>query len=132
MDLKSTMLNILYVGLGGFLGAAGRYLISLAWQGRGPEFPMATLIANLVGCFLIGGIAYFVLRGGLHPGYHLFFVVGVLGGFTTFSSFSLETLGLVERGRFNLALLYVGLSLIGGVVLTWLGAGTARWMLTRS
>lgn len=111
-------MEFLLVGLGGALGAMGRYGISLLpWGGT---FPLLTLLTNLLGAVAIGCVAG--LSGGvLSPGWTLFWKTGVCGGFTTFSTFSLETLNLVRQGRWGLGTLYALLSVglcLGGV---WCG-----------
>jgi len=112
------MTGVVLVALGGGLGATARYgvsLLALAWLG--PAFPWATLAVNVLGSLAIG-----VLAGqGLAGPARLFWVTGVLGGFTTFSAFSLEAVGLWEKSP-ALAALYVAASLglgFGGFALGW-------------
>ena len=101
-------LSALIVGAGGALGAVGRYGLSLLpWQG---EFPLLTLATNLLGAVLIGLIAGLAGQGRLAPGWTLFWKTGVCGGFTTFSTFSLESLSLLEKGRWLLGGSYMVLS----------------------
>ena len=89
--------SVLLVGAGGALGAVGRYGLSLLpWRG---DFPLPTLLTNLLGAVLIGFIAGLAGRGRLPSGWTLFWKTGVCGGFTTFSTFSLESLTLLERGQ---------------------------------
>ena len=89
--------SVLLVGTGGALGAMGRYGLSLLpWRG---EFPLLTLLTNLLGAVLIGFIAGLAGRGRLNPSAALFWKTGVCGGFTTFSTFSLETVDLLESGQ---------------------------------
>lgn len=124
------MRPFLLVFLGGGLGAMLRYgaalLVAARGTGLGPEaaaFPWATLAVNLVGSFLIGVLA------GLLAGREtarLVLVTGLLGGFTTFSAFSLDTLTLLGSGRAGFALGYVAASVVGGLALAWLGAHTTR------
>ncbi len=112
---------ILAVASGGALGAVARYLISIALAG-GDGFPWATLAANLLGCLAIGlAWASWAQLGWFQQWGRAFLVVGVLGGFTTFSAFSLETLLLVAADRFAAAAIYSGLSLAGCLGMTWLG-----------
>lgn len=112
-------MNLVYVFLGGGLGAALRWLIA-QWMGTSAEgFPMATLSANLIGCFLIGVLSSFILE--LDPKWSLFLMVGLLGGFTTFSSFGLEFIQLYEAGKLKLAFSYVLLSNLFGLLLVVLG-----------
>lgn len=101
------------VFLGGGLGSALRYGVSIATLRLfGAGFPVATLAVNVLGSLLMGLLAgYFAFRGEAIQAWRLFFTTGVLGGFTTFSTFSLETILLHERGQTMLSLAYVGLSL---------------------
>ena len=101
--------SVLLVGMGGALGAMGRYGLSLLpWRG---EFPLLTLLTNLLGAVLIGFIAGLAGRGRLNPSAALFWKTGVGGGFTTFSTFSLESLTLLERGKWLLGGSYMLLSM---------------------
>lgn len=104
------MMELLWVGLGGALGAMGRYGISLL-PVKG-EFPILTLATNLLGAVLIGLVAGLAGRGRLSGGWTLFWKTGVCGGFTTFSAFSLESLGLLQRGRLLLGGAYMLLSAV--------------------
>jgi len=114
---------ILSIGLGGAVGAIGRYLaMGVVSQVLGMGFPYATLFVNVLGSFLLG-----ILIEGLAIAWQVdavwraFLVVGVLGGFTTFSTFSLDAVYLIERGELWLALLYALLSVSLAVLA--LGAG---------
>ncbi len=121
------VLTTLQVALGGALGASARYLLGLAVaRAAGPGFPVAVLSINVLGSFLMGlMVIYAAERGAAHltP----FVMTGILGGFTTFSAFSLEAVSLFERGQIGAAALYVGLSVVlsvGGLVLgLWLARG---------
>jgi fluoride exporter len=100
----------LQVALGGAIGATCRYLLSGAMGRRfGHGFPFGTLSVNVIGSLLMGLALIFMLRKTDLGLQHLssFFMTGILGGFTTFSAFSLETVLLIERGRTDLALLYI-------------------------
>ena len=114
--------DLLAVGAGGFCGASLRYLVGLIPALQRGAFPHHTLLINLGGALLIGLVAGAAQSGGtIEPRLLLFLKVGLCGGFTTFSTFSLEGLGLLESGRTGLFLLYVLLSValcLGGV---WLG-----------
>lgn len=113
------MVNLFPVMIGGALGAGARYLVGLIVGS-----PWATLAVNL-----IGGLAMGMLVGTLardSESWRLFAGVGVLGGFTTFSAFGLESWGMIERGQFPMAALYVTASVVGAVVLTGLGLWITR------
>ena len=109
------MIDCLMVGLGGFVGSVCRYLISKVPLGSGSGFPINTFIINIAGAFAIGCIASAAgkeLDGRLL----LFLKVGICGGFTTFSTFSLETFQLVEAGAWTAALIYVCSSALLGIL----------------
>jgi CrcB protein len=124
--------RLLLVLAGGAIGSAGRYLVSTWMADRfGAGFPWGTLTVNIAGSFLIGLLATLADEAGsIGPQGRLFLVVGVLGGFTTFSSFSLETLRLVEQHELSRAALNVLGSLalaFGAAVLGIIaGRGLAR------
>jgi CrcB protein len=106
-------MNLLWVGLGGFVGSVLRYgtgIVATAWVGdRLGRFPWTTLVINVVGSLLIGWLLRAVEQGSVQ---HLLGVVGFCGGFTTFSTFSLESVRLLREGHTSTALLYIGLSLV--------------------
>jgi CrcB protein len=112
-------MEYLWIGLGGFIGANARYLLQ-QWAAThwGADFPYGTLLANVSGSFLIGFFLTLVAgRLAVAPGLRLFVTVGFLGGFTTFSSFSLETFRLFEKGGWGPA----GLNFLGNTILGLLG-----------
>jgi len=111
------------VALGGGFGAGCRYLVSIAlMRGVVNGFPFGTLLVNLFGCLLIGVWAGLAVRHTWLDGdLRLLLVTGVLGGFTTFSAFGLETLNLMRRGELLLAGAYVGASVVLGLGLVMLG-----------
>ena len=117
------------VFLGGGIGAALRHGVNLSSPRLfGTAFPLGTLAINVVGSLLMGVVAgWFLLRGDPLPAWRLFLATGVLGGFTTFSAFSLEAVQLWQRGQAGLAALYVG-----GSVLLSLAALCAGLALTRA
>lgn len=119
-----------FVMVGGALGAGARFLTSRAGLALfGPSFPYATLAVNLIGGLLMGLLTGALVRGGAtaEP-LRLFLGVGVLGGFTTFSSFSLDVVVMIQRGAFGLALFYALLSVAGSVLALFAGLGIARAM----
>jgi CrcB protein len=107
----------LIVFLGAGIGGAARHGVNIgAARLLGPGFPWGTLTVNVVGGLLMGLIAeYFALRGSAGQHWRLFLTTGILGGFTTFSAFSLDTMLLYERGQFGLAALYVLASVVGAI-----------------
>jgi len=110
MDL---LLEMLMVGAGGFLGASGRYLTGKVIDHLVPaaQLPWGTIAANIIGCFVIGFITgLYFLRESMNPYLKLFVLVGILGGYTTFSSFSLETLSLFKDGHLLRATLNLGVT----------------------
>ena len=118
------MLNILFVGLGGALGSIARYLVSTWVQtaAKNINFPFGTLTVNLVGCFVIGFLAQLAEARGIFTSESRAFVfIGILGGFTTFSSFGNETLNLARGGEFWNALANIGLNVVIGLFAVWLG-----------
>ena len=120
--------RLLLVGAGGFLGSVLRYLLG-SWVQTifGGRFPLGTLAVNLLGCFLIGLLmGVMEVRSVLSPEVRLFAVVGVLGGFTTFSTFSYDTVELGRAVSSFSALLNVTASVALGLTATWLGLALAR------
>ena len=124
------MLNIIAVGLGGFVGAVCRYLIGLIPINEVTVFPMKTFIINIVGCIVIGMITIVATRNNnLNPQMLLFLKVGVCGGFTTFSTFALETAELIKNGNTLVALAYMlGSVLVGVGVIFAIEYFVAKWM----
>lgn len=109
------MLNCLVVGGGGFLGAVMRYLIGLIPLETENGFPVKTFCINIAGAFVIGLVAALGAKSNWNPRVILFLKVGICGGFTTFSSFALETDQLLAKGQTVTAVLYVVLSILLGV-----------------
>lgn len=124
------MARMFLVGCGGFVGSVLRYAISglwLPWSGGG--FPWGTLVVNVCGSLLIGVLmAAAVDRGWLSFDLRLALVAGFCGGFTTMSSFSFETWGLLEQGQFGLAAGYVAASFVLCLIATASGVGLIRLM----
>ena len=113
---------------GGALGAGARHLVNRALLALlGPGFPSGTLAVNLIGGLAMGLLAGVLARStGAGEQVRLFAGVGILGGFTTFSSFSLDTIVLYERGAIGLALGYVLVSVVGSIVALFAGLSIAR------
>lgn len=116
------MPELVWVCCGGALGSAARYLTGV-WAARalGPTFPYGTLAVNLLGSFVISIVLKLALTGGVSPSVRLFLATGVLGGFTTYSSFNYETLRLVEEGSFGLAAANVVATVVGCLLAGGLG-----------
>jgi CrcB protein len=125
------MPSLFLVMIGGAIGAGFRYQIgSVAFRHLGPGFPYGTWMINLLGGFLMGllaGVLARIAMGGEQ--FRLFLGVGVLGGFTTFSSFSLETFNMFSRGQHILAAAYAVSSVVGSVLLLILGLFLSRIIL---
>ncbi len=115
------MLNYIWVGLGGALGSVARFWVSGLVAGKfGESFPFGTLIVNITGCFVIGLFATLSDTEGrllAAPGLRIFFMAGICGGYTTFSSFSLQTLNLARDGEW----LWAALNILGSVAFCLLG-----------
>lgn len=122
------MQQLLFAGLGGFLGSALRYWISTAtYRWLGESFPYGTLAVNIIGCLLIGFLmTFFEERFVINPNLRIFLTVGILGGFTTFSSFSYETMALLQEGSYWLGSVNVIASLTICLCATALGAALGR------
>lgn len=120
-------MSLLYVALGGAIGASARYLVG-GWMGawRGPNFPWGTFFANVSGSFLIGVVLVLAEAGSLPAGARAFLAVGVLGGYTTFSSFSYESLGLLTDSGVLLMLLNTLGQLALGLVFVYFGVVFGR------
>lgn len=115
--------EISLVACGGAIGASLRFMVGrfcdVTWKGA--NFPIATLTVNIVGCILVGVIAGATLRHETTPLLRIFLVTGILGGFTTFSAFGLETVTLLKSGHVATSLFYALTSVIGGCAGVLLG-----------
>lgn len=122
------MLNMLAVAVGAAVGANLRYGLSIwAAQRLGVGWPYGTFIINVLGCLAIGALlTLLATRVQLSEPVRLFLVTGLLGGFTTFSSFGYESYSLISTGDWLGAGLYVGASVVVGLLAVFLGAGLAR------
>jgi CrcB protein len=124
-------MSYLIVFLGAGIGGAGRHGVNvLAARLFGTAFPAGTLAVNVLGCLVMGLVAgTFAFRGHLPQEMRLFLATGVLGGFTTFSAFSLDAALLWERGEMGLAALYVGASVVFSLLAVAAGLAASRLML---
>lgn len=126
----STLLAFCYVGLGGMAGAMARYGVFLLLEYSTRTLPLATLSANLAGCFLIGVLAQ--LAAGIEhfpPQLRLLLVTGFCGGFTTLSSLVFELDQLVQEGKLPMGGVYLLATLLGGYLCLWLGMGLVRLLV---
>lgn len=123
------MARLLLVGLGGFLGSVSRYLLGGLVQRAAPGllFPIGTLAVNILGCLVIGFLAGLAeTRGVFTPEARVFLMIGVLGGFTTFSTFGYETFQLLRDVQIGAAAVNVGLQVALGLLAVWSGHVLAR------
>jgi len=119
--------KLMSVGLGGFIGAISRFWVSGLAQKMSDRFPFGTLSVNLIGSFLLGLLAsLFLEKAMISQELRLFILVGLLGAFTTYSTFSLETFNLIRGG----AWLFAGMNILGNVggtlIAVWAGVSIAK------
>lgn len=122
-------MKLLYIGLGGAIGAIIRYFIGnfIQVQSDLEHFPIGILLVNIIGCFLIGFLnTIFENRLIINEEIRMLIFVGILGGFTTFSTFGLDTFHLIKNGMMHFALLNVAMSVIFGLSAVWLGHFLAK------
>lgn len=122
--MQIDLFKICAVGAGGFLGASSRYALSAFMYSKlSPvNFPYATYVVNVIGCFLIGFLlALFTVKNWGNEELRLFLFVGVLGGFTTFSTFANDSYLLFKSGELLLGLLNTGGQILVGLLFVWLG-----------
>ncbi len=121
------MRELLLVCLGGAIGSGGRYLVGLGLARAEAGFPWSTLVVNLVGSFVLAALMGLEIRGEpLRPDLRLALTTGLMGGFTTFSAFSHETMDLIHGDAWGLAMLNVGVSVVGCLAAAALGFALAR------
>lgn len=122
------MFNLIILGLGGFLGAVSRYLLSDFVQNmfKAANFPYGTLVVNVLGCFTLGLLAQIAgAKDLIDPQTRLFLMVGFIGAFTTFSTFSLESANLFQAGHNYTAAIYLIGSNILGIIFVFVGQAAA-------
>lgn len=111
----------IYVFLGGGLGSLVRYGISNYFSSVNTSFPIGTLMANFLACFLLGLLLGYQMKGNFEDYQSLLLITGFCGGFSTFSTFSGESLKLIQNQQIGLALTYIGVSIIVGLIAVYLG-----------
>ena len=127
------MAGFLAVGVGAALGAWLRWGLNVAMYSAFPALPMGTLIANLVGGFLIGvSVEVFLLHADVDPVWRLFIITGFLGGLTTFSTFSAESVALLSTARYGLATAHIALHLAGSILMTIAGMRLTGMLLRQA
>jgi CrcB protein len=123
-----TLYAFLAVGFGAAIGAWLRWGLGLWLNHALPQLPPGTLAANLIGGYFIGlAVAFFMQHPGLSPEWRLLIITGFLGGLTTFSTFSAETVALLVRGQYAWSLAIVTTHLGGSLLMTVLGMQTFKW-----
>jgi CrcB protein len=124
-----TLYAFIAVGLGAAIGAWLRWGLGLWLNPALPELPLGTLSANLVGGYLVGlSVAFFMQHPGLSPEWRLLIITGFLGGLTTFSTFSAETVTLLMRGQYAWSVGIISAHLGGSLLMTVLGMQTFKWL----
>jgi CrcB protein len=120
-------MTLLWIGLGGATGSILRYVFgAIVQRSVGAAFPVGTMAVNVTGCFLIGALAYHYLNLQTSPQMRAALMTGFCGGFTTFSAFSLETVGLVRGGEYGKAAAYVALSVTLSLSAAFAGMAAAK------
>lgn len=122
--MRPYLMQMILVGLGGFVGSASRFVLSGLVHRTIPmsTFPFGTLAVNVIGCLAIGFLGGLMdLRQVLGPSQRMFLLIGVLGGFTTFSTFAFETLGLIHAAQFAKSAVNVAAQVIFGLAAAWIG-----------
>ncbi len=120
---------LLLIGAGSFAGGILRYLLSQAVQAKTiTTFPYGTLAVNILGCLLIGAVFALSERGNVNQEWRLFLATGLLGGFTTFSAFSNETVGMIRDGQWGYAVIYVTVSVLLGLAATFTGFSLTKML----
>ena len=127
--MPALLQSLLAISLGASIGAILRWLLGLGLNTLFPAIPLGTLLANLVGGYLVGlAIAWFAQYPELPVAWRLLVITGFLGGLTTFSTFSAEVVALLQQGRTMMAAGAITLHLGGSLVITLLGLATAGWL----
>ncbi|NDI33525.1 fluoride efflux transporter CrcB [Chengkuizengella sediminis] len=116
----------LYIGLAGFIGANLRFMISVLTYSSDYFFPTGTLLCNYIGCFALGWFSQYIGTSQLSLKMKTAISTGLIGSFTTFSAFSVETISLLQDGKMFIAFIYIMISFIGGSLFAWIGYKIGR------
>ncbi len=117
---------LLVIGAGSFIGGVLRYLLTLYIQTRSVvPFPFGTLGVNIIGCFFMGVVFALIAKGNMPGEWRPFLATGILGGFTTFSAFSLESVYMLQTEQYGQAILYILASVLLGLLATF----TGMWLI---
>ncbi|MEL3971397.1 fluoride efflux transporter CrcB [Rossellomorea oryzaecorticis] len=127
------MQNYILLGLAGAIGSLSRFFLGTTVHFQFPYlFPLGTLLVNLIGCFLLGWMTTFLFQfNKLHPSTKAALGTGLIGSFTTFSTFSVETIELIRHSEWLTAFLYMILSMTGGLFMSWAGFKTGSYQWNR-
>lgn len=115
------MQSLLYIFLGGGLGSLCRFAFGKYFADYGTHFPWHTFLANIVACAILGVLVGYELKHGLKNDHKLLLATGFCGGFSTFSTFSAESVKLMNNGQLGIALFYIGVSIIAGLAAIYIG-----------
>ena len=131
-ERRRTAATLAVIAAGGAAGALARYGIETLWAWQPPGFPWATLVVNLAGCALIGIVLVLLLEVARAPWWvRPLVAVGLIGGFTTFSTFAVEAVQLVDGSALGTAMLYVVVSVVAGLLCVWCAAHLTRQSFRR-
>ncbi len=120
---------ILAIAFGAGCGAVLRWGLGLKLNALFPAMPLGTLAANLLGGYIVGlAVAYFAQMPGLSPEWRLLIITGFCGGLTTFSTFSVEIVTLLQQGRMLVAMSAIGIHVMGSLLMTLAGIATWQWL----
>ncbi|MCF9046831.1 MULTISPECIES: fluoride efflux transporter CrcB [Acinetobacter] len=119
--------SLVAIALGSILGGWSRWWVGLKLNNLHPSIPMGTVAVNLIGGFIIGFAIAFFAQSQLSQNYKLFVITGFCGGLTTFSTFSLEVVTLLQQGRISTAMLVISIHVIGALLCTMAGMAVFQW-----
>lgn len=121
--------SVLVISIGAALGAVLRWVLGTRFNSLFPAIPPGTLVANLVGGYIIGvGAAYLAQAPDLPPEWRLFIITGFCGGLTTFSTFSAEVVTLLQQERLGMAMVAIAVHVSGSLMMTLLGLASGQWL----